>query len=215
MLPNLIVPTLSRYDLLQRMLNSLDYPIAHLLIIDNGSQLKNVAVPNCVVKVTILSMPANQGVAGSWNLGIKCFPFSDRWFIASDDVEFQSGGLQSWFEQSAQDLVTVSDEWPFFQLIAVGENVINYVGLFDEGIHPANFEDDDFERRCEATGFQVVRVPIAHSHVKQGTVFDGMNAAKNAVTYKSNEEYYRHKVATSDLSPWQWSLQRRRENSWD
>ncbi len=37
MIPNLIVPVLNRYDLLQRFLDSLDYPIGHLLIIDNGA----------------------------------------------------------------------------------------------------------------------------------------------------------------------------------
>jgi hypothetical protein len=37
MIPNLIIPVLNRYDLLERMLQSIDYPIAHLLIIDNGA----------------------------------------------------------------------------------------------------------------------------------------------------------------------------------
>jgi hypothetical protein len=36
MLENLIVPVLNRYDLLQRMLDSVDVPVDHLLIIDNG-----------------------------------------------------------------------------------------------------------------------------------------------------------------------------------
>jgi len=37
MIPNLIIPVLNRYDLLDRMLASIDYPVAHLLIIDNGA----------------------------------------------------------------------------------------------------------------------------------------------------------------------------------
>jgi len=36
MIPNLIVPVLNRYDLLERFLQSLDYPIRDVLIIDNG-----------------------------------------------------------------------------------------------------------------------------------------------------------------------------------
>ncbi len=37
MIENLIVPVLNRYDLLDRMVGSIDYPVEHLLIIDNGA----------------------------------------------------------------------------------------------------------------------------------------------------------------------------------
>jgi len=37
-IPNLIVPVLNRYDLLRRMLQSIDFPIRDLLIIDNGGK---------------------------------------------------------------------------------------------------------------------------------------------------------------------------------
>jgi hypothetical protein len=51
-LENLIVPVLNRYDLLQRMLTSLDYPIGHLLIVDNGASTVEhpfeLDVPDCV-----------------------------------------------------------------------------------------------------------------------------------------------------------------------
>ena len=215
MIPNLIVPTLNRYDLLQKMLDSIDYPVKHLLVIDNGGKLKGYDVPLCVEEITTLYMPANLGVASSWNLGIKCFPFDDMWFIVSDDVEFQPGALEAWHLDSSPDRVVVSDEWPFFQVMSIGENVIERVGLFDEALHPANFEDDDFEWRCGMAGFPVERRGIGLTHVKQGTVFHADYARKNQKTYALNEIYYSYKRSQNDVSAGEWSLGRRRENSWD
>jgi hypothetical protein len=54
MLPNLIVPTLNRYDLLQRLVDSFDYPIKHFLVIDNGGCLEGLVVPDVVQQTTVL-----------------------------------------------------------------------------------------------------------------------------------------------------------------
>jgi GT2 family glycosyltransferase len=215
MIPNLIVPTLNRYDLLQKMLDSIDYPVEHLLVIDNGGKLKGYDVPLCVKEITTLYMPANLGVASSWNLGIKCFPFDPMWFIVSDDVVFEPGALEAWYLDSSPERVVVSDQWPFFQVMSIGENVIDKVGLFDEAFHPANFEDDDFEWRCNEQGIMVERRGIGLSHVKQGTVFHEDYRSKNQNTYPLNEEYYEFKRSVGATVAGQWSLDRRRKNSWD
>jgi len=91
----LIVPVLNRYDLLQRMAHSIDYEISDLLIIDNGGELGELEIPDFVKKTHILTMPTNQGVAGSWNLGIKCFPFEPFWTFTSADNEFKPGALKN------------------------------------------------------------------------------------------------------------------------
>jgi GT2 family glycosyltransferase len=214
MISNLVIPTLARYDLLERCLASIDFPVRDLLIVDNGDKLGAVSKPDLVERLRVLSMPANFGVAGSWNLAVKCFPFDDRWFICSDDVEFVAGGLATWWELSTADTVVLSDEWPFFQLFSVGQSVIEKVGLFDENYFPANFEDDDFEWRCGVAGVGVRRVKIAHRHVQQGTVrFQGVRNRNNE-TYPLNEAYYRGKRSAGDVSAGQWSLERRRAQEW-
>ena len=38
----MIVPILNRYDLLEEMLGSINYPIDNILIIDNGDSLKQI-----------------------------------------------------------------------------------------------------------------------------------------------------------------------------
>jgi GT2 family glycosyltransferase len=160
-------------------------------------------------------MPANLGVSSSWNLGVKSFPFDEMWFIVSDDVEFDPGALEAWYLDSSPDRVVVSDQWPYFQVMSIGENVIDRVGLFDEALHPANFEDDDFEWRCREAGFKVERRGIGLKHVKQGTVHHDSYRSKNDKTYSLNEIYYAYKRSQNDLSAGEWSLERRRENSWD
>ncbi|NDG20000.1 MAG: glycosyltransferase family 2 protein, partial [Betaproteobacteria bacterium] len=39
MVPVVIIPVLNRYDLLERCIDSLDYPIEKLIIIDNGGKI--------------------------------------------------------------------------------------------------------------------------------------------------------------------------------
>lgn len=216
MLTNLIVPTLNRYDLLNKMIESIDYSVAHLLIIDNGGTLDKITRNPLVRKVTILNMPANLGCSSSWNLGIKSFPKQDRWFIVSDDVIFEPGALKAWHEASARNKFVISDEWPFYQFMAIGDKVVERCGLFDEAIHPANWEDDEYEWRLKENGYTPIKVSIPHGHTKQGTVFSTPEfKKKNLQTYASNEKYVKDKIKRKDLSSGEWSLERRRDNSWD
>jgi len=215
MIPVMIVPTLNRGDLLQSMLDSIDYPVQHLLIIDNGMQGGEWFVPNPVRNVHLIDMPSNLGVSASWNLGIKLFPHADRWLFVSDDVVFEPGGLERLFEDSSAGHVTLSSAWPHWESFIVGENVVRRIGLFDEAIYPANFEDDDYLRRCHHFGIDVQYSDYGHDHVQQGTVFSEEFKEKNQVTYPLNEAYFLDKVARLDFSEGGWKLDRRRTNSWD
>ena len=171
-------------------------------------------VPDIVEQVTYLPIPANLGHAASWNLGVKSFPFSDRWFICSDDVEFAPGALEQWCKASLTVSLTISNEWPFFQFFTVGEQVVERVGLFDENLFPANFEDDDYTWRCEAAGVPIVMVEIPHTHVKQGTVFHGNFPRENSRTYPANEKRFQDKQAKNEFVAGEWSLSIRRANEW-
>jgi hypothetical protein len=215
MLPNLIVPCLKRYDLLQKMVATIDYPVKHLLVIDNGGSLEGLVVPDVVQQVTILNMPAPLGISSSWNLGIKSFPHDPAWFICSDDLEFSSGTLQKWFESSDASRFVQSDDWPYFQFFSIGEDWVGNVGLFDEAIHPANFEDDEYKWRSEMMGYVMTQIDLPHTHVKQGTIFFEDYASKNNKTYVLNESYFDMKKRERDLSDGSWMLARRRINSWD
>jgi len=217
MIPSMIVPTLTRHDLLTQMLKSIDYPVGLLIIVNNNPNANfegTDSIPNCVADYRVLNMPSNLGCAGSWNLGIKLQPFSPWWLVASDDVVFEPNALELFARECSPDRLTISDEWPFYQFFGVGENVVQKVGLFDEGFFPANFEDDDYQRRCEVAGVEIYRASAPHFHVKQGTVHDPEWVQHNARTYGLNETYFVRKIDRDDVSAGEWSLKIRRANDW-
>jgi GT2 family glycosyltransferase len=218
-LENLIVPVLNRYDLLDRMVSSIDYPVKHLLIIDNGASdvLEDMAidVPACVEHTTYLPMPANLGVAASWNLGIKSFPYDERWFIASNDVRFEPGALQR-LSEARSDEITLSAMFPHWQAFALGYEAVKRVGLFDEGFFPAYFEDNDYQRRAQEFGVKVVHIDVQMIHDNSSTLLsDPHFVSRNSNTFSNNQAHFTEKVAREDFGAGSWSVERRRLNGWE
>ena len=215
MISNLIVPVLNRYDLLQRMLDSIDYMIRDLLIIDNGGNLSHVKFPKTVLNSHVLSMPSNQGVSGSWNLGIKCFPHDNVWMFGSNDVVFGANALEK-LSQARRDEITLTESFPHWQAFAVGDQAVQRLGLFDESIHPAFCEDVDYRIRAEHHGVPIRKIQIPIHHDNSSTIHsDGRLKTLNHRTHGSNDKYLRDKVARGDFSEGRWDLERRRANAWD
>jgi GT2 family glycosyltransferase len=216
-IPVMVLPTLTRHDLAVQMLASIDYPVGLLLIVNNHPTANfegTHSIPDVVADYRVLNMPANLGVAGSWNLGVKVSPFAPWWLMASDDVVFAPGALEKFAAECSSDRLTVCEEWPHWQFFGLGEDIVLRLGLFDENIYPANFEDDDYQRRCEVAGVELHRVAVTHSHVKQGTVHATEWVAHNARTYNANEVYFVRKVDRDDVTAGEWSLRIRRANDW-
>ena len=213
MIPALIVPVLTRYDLLDRMLASIDHEIDHLIVIDNGDELDFTGSLHAN-RVTLLNMPANLGVAGSWNLGIKCSPFAPWWLIANFDVTWPTGSLASFADQADRHTLLLSGGAPPWCAFSVGDEVINRVGLFDESFHPAYFEDNDFQHRCTINGIPVVQSIIPVHHTNSSTLNAGYRDQNNH-TFTANHDYYQQKQRNGDHSEGRWSLKRRRALTWD
>jgi GT2 family glycosyltransferase len=219
MLENLIVPVLNRYDLLDRMIASIDHPVKHLLIIDNGAsgvlEDMSIDVPACVAHTTYLPMPANLGVAASWNLGIKSFPYDDRWFIASNDVRFEPGALQR-LSEAHTDEITLSSMFPHWQAFSLGYEAVKRVGLFDESFFPAYFEDTDYQHRAEKALVKIVKLDIPMTHDNSSTMrSDSHFISRNSNTFSNNQTHYSNKLSNNDFSAGSWSVERRRLNGWE
>lgn len=214
MIPNLIVPTLTRYDLLQRMLTSIDYPIGHVLIIDNGNMIDQLKLPAEIKELTVLTMPANLGVAGSWNLGIKSFPFDSQWLIVSDDVVFLPGALEEYASRVDSSAIQFFDVNPKWACFSVGQTVVEKAGLACELFHPAYFEDNDWQRRIDSSGVLQEVLPIRVQHDNSSTLKSGFED-KNATTFNANQAVYLEREAAGVMSGGEWSLDIRRRNSWD
>jgi hypothetical protein len=210
----LIVPVLNRFDLLRRMLESIDVE-ATVYVINNSGRAWPLKVNNPKVSLWWVDLPSNLGVASSWNLGVKILPFESRWFFTSADVVFAPGDL-ALLDSAKPDALTLCDKFPFYQTFAVGEDVVKTVGLFDESLHPIYFEDNDFERRLGRAGLRVDRLPLQLGHDNSSTInSDAELSAKNQVTFAANKTYFEAKVAADRFDEGRWSLSVRRANSWD
>ena len=217
MIPAMIVPVLTAPHLLYRMVDSIDFPVQHLVVIDNGrcvdpSMLRSWS--DTIERLSLLPMPANMGVAGSWNLGIKVTPFAPWWLIANFDIVWQPGSLSRWAASDRRASLCLSGGSPPWCAFSVGEQVVSRVGLFDEGLHPAYFEDNDYQRRVEHAGLAVEQTGIAVHHDNSSTLAHGYRDRNNA-TYSDNQRYYSRKASMEDYGPGDWSLATRRRNSWD
>jgi GT2 family glycosyltransferase len=149
----LVVPTYTRHDLLVRMLDTVDTNVGHLIVIDNSGS--GVELPDGPwEKMTVLPMPANLGVAASWNLAVKMAHRLPWVMLCSDDVMWPADVPQRFGELSGEDRLVVSETWPHWCAFTIGMGVVAKVGLFDEGYYPAYFEDTDYERRMERAGVE-------------------------------------------------------------
>jgi GT2 family glycosyltransferase len=218
MIPNLIVPVLNRYDLLQRMLDSIDHPVKHLLIIDNGSakveEDQQLNIPDSVDNTTYLPMPSNLGVAASWNLGIKLFPMDTHWTFASNDMWYEPGELANLAEAKADELTLMAD-FPYFHSFSIGQEVVQRLGLFDEAFYPAFFEDTDYLMRCEHHGIPVTYLDMKTGHDNSSTIKSSTAYRfRNTTTFTNNQRWYDMKQRTGDYTEGGWNIITRRENDW-
>lgn len=148
MIPVMIVPVLKFYDRLQNMFETIDYPIDHAIIIDNGGKLKSLN-NKYINKISIINMPNNLGVPTSWNLGIKLEPFAKYWLFSQDDIQWVTGGLEKIDNMSSSDCICIDmDGNRPFSSFTVGDAVINKVGLFDETYFPLIGDDFNYHKRC-------------------------------------------------------------------
>ena len=211
----LIVPVLNRFDLLKRMLESIDVNATVFVINNSGAIQDDFEYDNPSIYVHWIELPSNLGVASSWNLGIKMLPFESRWYITSADCVFAPGDLEL-LQTAKRDALTLCDKFPHYQTFAIGDEVVNKVGLFDEGLHPIYFEDNDYERRIAYAGLRVDRLPLQLGHDNSSTInSDARLSLRNEVTFRNNQKYFQDKVNSGRFDEGRWQLQIRRVNSWD
>jgi len=218
MIPVLIVPVLARYTLLYDMLESVDCDVETLVIIDNGghgwADYLRSPNPAHIKNSHVLQLPSNLGVPSSWNLGLKITPFAPWWMIANFDINWPAGAMQSFVDLSGPDALVVSGEAAEWCVFTIGENVVQQVGLFDEGIHPAYWEDMDYLRRCAAHGVPITRSGIKVNHANSSTLATPYGA-HNATTFGANQQRANDRAYRGDLTSGEWSLATRRALSWD
>lgn len=166
-LPLLGVPILNRIDLLQRLLDSIDVPVATLAIVDNSPaaspggpsalqqslQALQLRGHPLIEAVEIARPFGNLGVAASWNHILTAFPDAPVTLLANNDVVFAPGVLAAALQRidirrpQFLPLLPGPQQFSAFLITAL---TWNRIGLFDEHFYPAYHEDLDYRDRLHA-----------------------------------------------------------------
>lgn len=215
MIPVLAIPVLNRYDLLDQNLETIDFPIKEILIINNGKE--KYEPKRTDLNIRVLNLPSNLGMSGSWNLTIKLYPHENYWMFSSADTHWVPGSLEKLHNESGSDkLVMTTEAWSAFTL---GENIVREVGLFDEYFYPIYFEDNDYYERVMRSsvkgGYVNGTIKVNAPHGASQTIFsdEGLRN-RNHTTFDINKEYFNKKLSEDFSILGNWNIDKRRGNEW-
>ena len=215
MIPVLGFLTYSRFDLADRLLASIDYPVEHLVIVDNSGKREYQPVkPELVENLWLVQLPHGLGYSGGLNLIVKTTPFAPYWLLVNDDTVFQPGSLKKISERVDTDAINFLSIMPKWSGFVLGEGAVLKAGLFDERFHPIYFEDNDYERRLMAAGVKANFINAEIAHDNSSTLNSGFHS-QNDKTYHANQRLYQSKVDANDLTAGEWDLGIRRVNAWE
>lgn len=216
MIPVLGFATLSRFDLAQRLIDSIDYPVEHLVIVNNsGTKAYEPKLSKEFVRnLWHIQLPHGLGANGAWNLIIKSTPHAPYWVIPNDDSWFEPGALQSIAENVDPQAFNFVDVNPKWSCVVPGEGAVMKAGLWDEAFHPIYYDDDDYEWRMQELGVPFKHLTAKVHHDNSSTLKSGYNE-RNSVTYDRNRSLFTNKRVAHDLTERGWSLKIRRDNRWD
>jgi GT2 family glycosyltransferase len=167
----LVIPTLNRYDLLGKTLETFMAGTVkpdRVVVINNGAEPLFDKVGNLdrvARNLMEVTPPRNLGVAGSCNLAMKlCIGMGSLWLHSNDDVEVgprMVEGLKERFdslvseEESALFTVPPHGAGSLFTVFLADPGWLEEcVGWWDETFFPAYFEDNDYARRLVMSGYK-------------------------------------------------------------
>ena len=148
-----LVPTLTRFDLLDRFIISLNKQTKkadELIIIDNSNGQCYQYPGADIVKAN------NIGVAGAWNIGLKKADPNGLLIICNDDNVLKPNAIEELVKLAENNpeapfLASAGGGFSFFALRP--KMAIENVGYFDEGYFPAYYEDNDYHYRMQLAGY--------------------------------------------------------------
>jgi hypothetical protein len=200
------VPTLLRYDLLERLCRhltagSLKGRSGYLVVLDNGGELTRSAHGRAILdlktdwKIEVRTPAYNLGVAGSWNYFAREL---GPCFIANDDTVFSVDTLDCFLRAAIASPRAILFEgadpvagFSTFFLRRPAEWMA--MGGFDELLNPAYFEDNDCRYRLKLAGNDVVRVPLhGWSHDNSSTLSGASDSYRRMhwCLFQRNKGYY-------------------------
>jgi len=151
-IPVIGVPIVNGVDWLVRLIDSIDYPVDDLFIVNNSGNDKIAEELNQISKkkydliknIKVCNLPSNIGCSGAWNLIIKCYCLSPYWIISNHDIAFVPGLLEEMVNIMLKKEVGIVKAGTQWELFLLKEFVVQECGLFDENFYPAYLEDCDY-----------------------------------------------------------------------
>lgn len=196
------VPTLKRYDLLKKLLLSLERSTLRpaVFVIDNGrnANRRNAAIGVSPLEVHVYVPEEPMGVAASWNWFLDNVP--EERVISNDDIEFAPGSLEAMVASPAS-LVWASG----FSCFLIRDECVAKVGRFDETISPGYgyYEDDDYLQRLDGRGTRG-RASTAEN-VECGVVHHHSQTLKVASSAEYEEHHRKMRIAQQNYMQ-KWGL---------
>jgi len=214
MVPVLIVPILNRYDLLNRLVESIDHPIERMIVIDNGKKCPPIE-SHWVKETYVWTVPDNLGCCTSWNFGIIATQQAPWWLISGNDNVFEPNALATFEREARRDAVVLADAAPPWTAFTIGDEVVQKVGLFDDNFHPCYFDDNDYMFRCDALDVDVVQGTAKVRHDNSSTIHSDQALFNwnRDVIFPQSATYHRFKVAQNMVNAGRFDLARRRRCS--
>jgi len=215
MIPVLAIPVLNRYDLLDQNLETVDYPVKEILIVNNGKEPYEPKRTD--LNIRVLNLPSNLGMSGSWNLTIKLYPHEEYWMFSSADTHWIPGAMEKVHNASGKNnLVMTKEGWSAF---SIGENAIREVGLFDEYFYPIYYEDNDYYERFIRSSLKEYyvsgEIEVSVPNGRSSTINSDSNLMnRNQETFDINKAYFNKKQSEDFKITGVWNIDRRRQNEW-
>lgn len=203
---NVCVPTLRRYDLLKKLVESLGPSTVRpdaIYIVDNGQdqdgRLRKV-IEATTIPIFTYTPCKPMGVAESWNWFLDNVP--EERVIANDDITFATESLEKLVACPA-DLVWASGIG--FSCFVIRNSCVEKLGRFDETISPGYgyYEDEDYLQRLDGRGTKprqatAENVDCGVKHLKSSTLL--------AASHKQILEHHRKfKIAQNNYMK-KWGL---------
>jgi GT2 family glycosyltransferase len=194
------IPTLNRYDLLEKCIGSLKNSTIKpdgVFLIDNGGKYEERA--NVHIPISVHTPKENMGVAASWNWFMKNVP--EKRIICNDDITFFEDTLEVLLKADNGESVFFPAGAPAansFSCFLIPDKVIEIVGFFDETISPgyAYFEDNDYHRRMILENIELLGVPncrIGHKNSSTLNAFTGKQRKEHHVKFGAAARNYAKK----------------------
>lgn len=195
-IPVIGILTLIKYDLLTRLINSIDHDVDNVVILFQGghnnnfdfSKIKNKFIKNLI----IVRSNFNIGVSRGWNYILQNY-LKTYCIISGDDNYFNPGSLKKVSEYMTPDklnevMFAARGDQAFTTYIFT-KKTIETIGYFDENIYPAYYEDNDYRYRMLLSGHDFISIPDILS------INTGDDNHRESCTLHSADENYRNKMS--------------------